>query len=545
MRSIAARLLLGNGVVLATFVVLTALAVSWSVHSRAETARLERLQGLVYGILGATELTPEATLVVADGALPERTLAQPVAGLYAELVGNGGTRLWQSRSSVSRVPAVDVTPIGEWVFERLEASGSLPAVDRLQLQSAWELGDGEELPFVVHVVDERGTLGQELARFDRTLWVALGGAALLLLAVQTLVLRRGLAPLVRIGEQVREIECGERDALDADMPRELVPLAGGLNALLASERGRRERYRNLLDDLAHSLKTPLTILGNLVAGDGGVRPAGRLDDYRSDQDRLDDGLPVGSRSGGDTDARTGDVRATIAEQTARMRASIERSLERAAPQGGAVLAPPLAVRPVVERLARSLAKLHPGRAPDFAIDVSRGFTARMADADLHELLGNVLENACKYGASSIRVSADGRARELLVDDDGPGFPEDAARLARRGERADTRLPGEGLGLAASRELLESHGGTLGSSASRQTGGRAGDVAVSGDGVARFDDAADASDGHGLHRTGKDSAESDFSNNGYLQAIKPDDIVCRRQGSSLDHGDATRWSCRPT
>ena len=451
MRSIAARLLLGNAFVLATFVVLTALAVWWSVHSRAETARLERLQGLVYGILGATELTPEATLVVADGALPERTLAQPVAGLYAELVGNEGRRLWQSRSSVSRVPEVDVTPIGEWVFERLEASGSLPAVDRLQLQSAWELGDGEELPFVVHVVDERGTLGQELARFDRTLWVALGGAALLLLAVQTFVLRRGLAPLVRIGAQVREIERGERDALDAAVPRELVPLAGGLNALLASERGRRERYRNLLDDLAHSLKTPLTILGNLAA-DEGTRLEGDGGDARASE-----GGAGGARAGR---GRANDARAAIDEQTARMRASIERSLERAARQGGAVLAPPLAVRPVVERLARSLAKLHPARAPDFTIDIPHGFTARMADADLHELLGNVLENACKYGASSIRASADGRSRVLVVDDDGPGFPEDAARLARRGERADTRLPGEGLGLAASHELMESHGGKL-------------------------------------------------------------------------------------
>ena len=432
MRSIASRLLLGNAVVLAAFVVLTALAVSWSVHSRAETARLERLQGLVYGILGASEITPEATLVVADGALPERRLAQPVAGLYAELVGNGGERLWQSRSSVRRVPPVLATPIGEWVFERLEAADGLPAVDRLQLQSAWELGDGEELPFVVHVVDESGSLGAELARFDRTLWVTLAGAALLLLGVQTLVLRRGLAPLVRIGEEVREIERGERDALGADMPRELIPLAGALNALLASERGRRERYRNLLDDLAHSLKTPLTILGNLAPADEGIHRGGRRDGER----------------------------ATIAEQTARMRASIERSLERAAPQGGAVLAPPLAVRPVVERLARSLAKLHPARAPDFTIDIPRGFTARMADADLHELLGNVLENACKYGASSIRISADNRTRTLVVDDDGPGFPADAARLARRGERADTRLPGEGLGLAASGELLESHGGTL-------------------------------------------------------------------------------------
>lgn len=428
MRSIAARLLLGNAVVLATFVVLTALAVSWSVHSRAETARLERLQGLVYGILGATELTPEATLVVREGALPERTLAQPVAGLYAELVGNDGARLWQSRSSVGRVPAVDVTPIGEWVFERLEARGALPPVDRLQLQSAWELGDGEELPFVVHVVDERGSLGRELARFDRTLWVTLAGAAFLLLGVQTFVLRRGLAPLERIGAEVREIERGERDALGADMPRELVPLAGGLNALLASERGRRERYRDLLDDLAHVLKTPLTILGNLDAG------------------------------------------SMVTDQTARMRAAIERSLERARRQSSPVLAPPLAVRPVLDRLARSVATLNEGTVR-FDIDVSAELVVRIDDADLHEILGNVLENAGKYGATRVRVSGEATGRTLFVDDDGPGFPPGRERLAERGVRADTRIAGRGLGLAASRELLRANGGDLILDGSPQGGAR--------------------------------------------------------------------------
>ena len=416
---------------LAVFVVSTALAVSWSVRERAETARFERLQGLVYGILGATEITADARLVVDDSALPERTLARPVAGLYAELVGNDGTRLWQSRSSLTRLPPTAPTPIGEWTFERLPPADGLPAVDRLQLQSAWELDGGEELPFIVHVADERGSLGAELAQFDRTLWATLLGIAALLLGVQALVLRRGLAPLERIGDEVRAVERGERDALSPDGPRELAPLAGALNALLASERGRRQRYRDLLDDLAHTLKTPLTILGNLARTD--------------------------ASSPGTT---------TLVEQTERMRASIDRSLERAARPDAAVLAPPLRVLPVVERLARSLGKLYARdevgdeRAPRFTLDVPPGFRVRVMDADLHELLGNVLENACKFGASTIRVTGDADGTTLVVDDDGPGFPADVARLARRGERADTRVAGQGLGLAASRELMEANGGAL-------------------------------------------------------------------------------------
>ena len=144
-----------------------------------------------------------------------------------------------------------------------------------------------------------------------------------------------------------------------------------------------------------------------------------------------------------------------------------------------MLAPPLAVRPVLERLARSLAKLHAphedgpdgARGVRFDVDVDPGFRVRVADVDLHELLGNVLENACKYGASTIRVLAPEAGDAVVVEDDGPGFPPDMERLARRGERADTRVAGEGLGLAASRELLESHGGTLELGRSAEGGAR--------------------------------------------------------------------------
>jgi len=459
--SIARRLLVGNAVVLAVFVVLTGLAVSWSVHRQAETARFERLQGLVYGLLGATEITPDARLVVDESALPERRLARPVAGLYAELVGNDGERLWQSRSSIGRTPAVRVTPVGEWTFDRLPRDGAMPAVDHLQLQSVWVLESGEELPFIAHVADETGSLGAELSRFERTLWATLLGVALLLLAVQALVLRRGLAPLERLGADVRAIERGERDALDPDVPRELVPLAGGLNALLASERGRRARYRHLLDDLAHTLKTPLTILGNLKAPDGACgRQPSRAPDQASGASRS------AERSGS-----ADEMVETVHDQAARMRASIERSLERATRHSASVLAPPLPLRPVLERLARSLGKVEPFAGVRFDVAVDPSVTVRVADVDLHEILGNVLENACKYGAARVRVWTDGDDGSVLVDDDGPGFPADRERLLERGERADTRVAGQGLGLAASRELMRAHGGELALAASPRGGAR--------------------------------------------------------------------------
>jgi len=461
-RSIASHLLIVNGIVLAGFVVLTGLAVSWSVHTRAETARFDRLQGMIYGILGATDLQEQTKLVVNESALPERRLGQSVTGLYAELVGNDGRPMWQSSSSVVRQPETRPTPIGEWRFESLPGKGNLPAVDSLQLQSVWVLDSGEELPFIVHVADEGQSLGRELARFDRTLWATLAGVAFLLLAVQTLLLKRGLAPLDRIGRQVAAVERGSRDALDTDLPTELAPLAEGLNALLASEKGRRSRYRNLLDDLAHSLKTPLTILGNLATSKEQVP---QVIDAPTSQGA------VGVEAASTELHGRHELSTTIREQTAHMRASIDRSLQRASRQGTAVLAAPLELRPILDSLSRSLAKLYSDREISFAIDVPNDFIVRISDVDLHEILGNVLENACKYGASRIRMSSTSSNRTLLIDDDGPGFPTDPEALLARGARADLRQDGQGLGLAASQELLTSHGGRLSLATSPEGGAR--------------------------------------------------------------------------
>ncbi len=105
MQSITARLVIGTSIVLAIFVVLVAMSVSYSVHQRANTARFDRMQGLIYGILGATEINDDATLLVNSLALPDPRLNQNTAGLYAELVGSDGSRIWQSVSASNWLPS--------------------------------------------------------------------------------------------------------------------------------------------------------------------------------------------------------------------------------------------------------------------------------------------------------------------------------------------------------------------------------------------------------------------------------------------------------
>lgn len=432
MQSITSRLVIGTSIVLAIFVVLVAIAVSYSVHQRANTARFDRMQGLIYGILGATEINDDATLLVNTLALPDPRLNQNTAGLYAELVGSDGTRLWQSVSASNWLPDVTVRPIGDWLFETAKKNGK-PPLHRLQLATAWEFDNGEELPFIVHVVDEAGSLTRQLKRFNQSLWATLLGSAALLLVVQLLVLKRSLKPLHDIGEEVSAIERGERDSVSADVPNELSAMIEGLNALLRSERERHAQYRHLLDDLAHSLKTPLSVLQNLAR-------------------KKDTSANV------NTGKQVSDM---ILEQTELMRSSIDRHAQRATIRSPRYLAPAINVRPVVERIAASLNKLYDSPPVTFVIDMESAFQIRIDEADLFEVLGNVLENACKYDARNVHITVAPGERCLSIEDDGPGFPAGQLnQLTQRGVRADSQAPGTGMGLAACQQLMASYGGQM-------------------------------------------------------------------------------------
>jgi len=424
MNSIGSRLIIGTGLVLAIFVLLMGLSISYSVHKRAETARLDRLQGLIYGILGATDITVSGNLEVNSQALPDPMLNHSTVGMYAEIIGNDAQQIWQSTSTTSWIPDTEIRPIGDWQFSTVSRK-SAESLNRLQLSTAWQFDNGEEFPFIVHVVMEADSIAKQLSRFNRAMWASLLLSAVALLIVQLFVLRHSLKPLRTIGEQVSDIEAGTRDAIDTTVPGELKSLTQGLNALLGAERARRTQYRHALDDLAHSLKTPLSVLQNI----------GNLDSVEGE---------------------------TVGEQTKLMQQSIERHLERTHLQSPRYLASALKLKPVLRRICSSLEKLYDSSKVKIDINnVDDDFTVRMDEADLMEVLGNLIENSCKYNSSQISVISDQDTRSLIIQDNGIGFPDlDLEELMQRGVRADTQTPGTGMGLAASSQLMAAYGGQL-------------------------------------------------------------------------------------
>jgi signal transduction histidine kinase len=263
---------------------------------------------------------------------------------------------------------------------------------------------------------------------------------LMLIIVQVIILRRGLYPLMRIQKQIRALEQGERTQLDTDVPREVAVLVAEVNWLLAIMEQRLQRSRNTLGDLAHALKTPLTVLQQLSQ-----------EKTLCLQPELCD---------------------TLQTQTRNMQKTMERVLKRARLAGGGPVALKFDIRREVPPLIHVLENIY--RNKNLSITFSAPDTeALLIDReDMLELIGNLLDNACKWAKSKVSVSFNvNREIHLVIEDDGPGVSEDdVVKLIQRGTRLDETVSGHGLGLSIARIIAEQNGGQLNIGRSSKLGG---------------------------------------------------------------------------
>jgi two-component system sensor histidine kinase PhoQ len=428
--SLVLRLVLSLAAVSVLLAGIAALALDALYRRLALDARHEVLDAQVIALIATAE--PDGQGGLAPSTLAEARLATPGSGLYAEIRDAVGATLWRSPSAAgSGLGGLARPEAGERVYQQLRRSDGTRLL-ALSLGVSWEAGGGRPRTYVISAAESLEPYFAELARVRG--WLAAGAVLLMLALVAglTVVLRTGLKPLVRLERQILDVEAGRQEALGGPWPRELTGVTGNLNALLEGERQRLARYRSTLGNLAHSLKTPIAALRSLAA-------TGRLEP------------------------------AAVLPELERMQSIVDHQLRRAVlgGSGSAVAAIPL--QPPLEDLVSALRKVHRDRDVSARLELEPGLAYPIETGDLLELGGNLLDNAFKYARSRVRVVAGAVLRpgwrrpgiRLDVEDDGPGIPvADRQRVLERGVRADESVAGQGIGLAAAREVAAAYGGSI-------------------------------------------------------------------------------------
>ncbi|MDX5373000.1 MAG: sensor histidine kinase [Pseudomonadaceae bacterium] len=272
-----------------------------------------------------------------------------------------------------------------------------------------------------------------LQSFRRLQWLGLGlggGALLLILLAQRYTVRSALRPLERVREQIAQLQQGRRSELDSQVPQELEPLVGQINHLLAHTEDTLKRSRNALGNLGHALKTPLAVLVSL-----------------SEREEL---------------RERPELQASLREQLAQIRQRLERELGRARLAGEALPGAHFDCAAELPGLFATLGMIH-GHGLQLDWQAEPGLCLPWDREDLLELLGNLLDNACKWADARVHLdlAREGEDYRLWVDDDGPGIdPERREAVLGRGTRLDEQVAGHGLGLGIVRDMVDAWGGSL-------------------------------------------------------------------------------------
>ena len=287
----------------------------------------------------------------------------------------------------------------------------------------------DELPLRLIVAADESLMIEPVARFSKELWLALGVLGLGLALAALVQVYVGLAPLRKLRAALGRVHCGEAQRMEGVFPAEIMPLVEEFNTVLVRNAEVVERARTQAGNLAHALKTPLSVLAN--AADGKDEALARL----------------------------------VAAQVEMARRQVEYHLARA--QAAAAVSLPGArtpLGPVVDGLVRTMQRIHAGRDLELVVKPMSATLAFRGEAqDFQEMLGNLLDNACKWALRRVEIDAGIEQHRLviLVDDDGKGIAvEQRQAMLRRGVRADQQVPGSGLGLAIVDDLAGMYGGQV-------------------------------------------------------------------------------------
>ena len=391
---------------------------------------------ILNSMIASSEIDPVGG-VRFNRAPADQRFIEPYSGLYFQISG-AGADTFASRSLWDR--RLRVSPSHNDVKPHLFDSGEFSVAghdEPLRIAERDAILPGSKVRWRFQVAQSRETIDDQIGTLRRTLiwsFAILGAGLLILAALQTVY---GLWPLRRVRREVSSIRSGEKTRIGRDFPTEIRPLTEEINQLLAHSEEQAEEARRHAGNLAHALKTPLTVITNAAT------------------------------------ARSPDLADTVCREALAMRRQVDHHLARARAVGRRASAQARArVWESLEAVQRAVDRLYENVTVDIAGD--HRAEVRVERQDLDEMLGNLVENAAKYGGGRVFVTVEpkGAAVDVLIEDDGPGIPEsERGSLFSRGARLDTTgKPGTGLGLAIVRDVAQIYGGKIALEESEDLGG---------------------------------------------------------------------------
>ncbi|KUM24191.1 histidine kinase [Mesorhizobium loti] len=388
------------------------------------------LSAHLFNLIGSVGISDNGALTGSPD-LGDLRFSEPNSGWYwsVEPASEGVHGEIHSSSMTTSIlsPSVAEVPFNA-NFQRSYATEGIKGEELEVFESEFVL-DAKNRAARFRVMGNHSELEREIASFQRRLLTYLSLFGVGMIAINAIAILLGLQPLRRVRNALAMVREGTAQRLDGRFPAEIEPLASETNALIENNKRIVERSRTQVGNLAHSLKTPLAVL-------------------------INEGRALGGATG-----------QLIAEQAASMQKQVDHYLQRArvaAQRDSVVFRTP--VKPLAERMVRVLQKLNPQTKLTLSPPAEIVFAGERED--LEELLGNLLDNAMKWAKSAVAVSVAAVAGspglfEIVIEDDGPGIPEDSAReVLKRGKRLDETKPGTGLGLAIVADLVNEYGGAL-------------------------------------------------------------------------------------
>jgi len=427
-RSLHLRLLIGAATLAVIFMLLMLPALQGAFSLALRGSIEQRLASDVTTLISAARV--ENGRLLMPSVLPGEQFNLPSSRLLGYIYNRQGELVWRSLATEDEF--IDYQPRydgnGSEFAKIKEPNGEEFFVYDVEIK----LLGGRNAAFSIVALQPVREYQETVAALREKLYLGFGAALLVLLALLWIGLTWGLRALRGLSQELDQVESGARDSLSENHPSELLRLTGSLNRLLLSEREQRIRYRDSLGDLAHSLKTPLAVLQGVSE-----TMAKRPEDL--EQARI------------------------LQSQIERMSQQIGYQLQRASLRKSGLVRHHVALRPVVESLCNTLEKVYRDKQVKVTLDLPEECVVPMEQGALLEMLGNLLENAYRLCLSEVRVSlrSGEEGDELCVEDDGPGVPaSQRERILQRGERLDRQNPGQGIGLAVVKDIIESYGARL-------------------------------------------------------------------------------------